>query len=289
MKSIRQQVIEAQNILKTGKDSQLRSLAQQEISRLIKQYINQTPELSRNAFLEIRAGAGGDEAELFAGELLRMYQKLAEKQGWKITVIRQNQSELNGIKEAILKVKGAGAYGWLLAEAGIHRVQRVPKTEKSGRIHTSAVSVVVLPEVPETELKINPKDIKMDVFRSSGHGGQSVNTTDSAVRITHLPTNITVTCQDERSQLKNRVKAMAELRSRLYQKQKEEERQSAASARSEMIKTGDRSDKIRTYNFPQDRVTDHRIKKSWPKLKKIMDGEIRDILENYWIRKLTPL
>jgi peptide chain release factor 1 len=289
MKSIRQQVIEAQNILKTGKDSQLRSLAQQEISRLIKQYINQTPELSRNAFLEIRAGAGGDEAELFAGELLRMYQKLAEKQGWKITVIRQNQSELNGIKEAILKVKGAGAYGWLLAEAGIHRVQRVPKTEKSGRIHTSAVSVVVLPEVPETELKINPKDIKMDVFRSSGHGGQSVNTTDSAVRITHLPTNITVTCQDERSQLKNRVKAMAELRSRLYQKQKEEERQSAASARSEMIKTGDRSDKIRTYNFPQDRVTDHRIKKSWPKLKKIMDGEIRDILENYWIRKLTSL
>lgn len=238
------------------------------------------PSDAKNAIIEIRAGAGGDEASLFGGELYRMYARYVETQpGWRIELVSESPSDVGGYKEIIFEVKGDGAYGWLKYESGVHRVQRVPETESQGRVHTSTVTVAVLPEAEETDLVINESDLRIDVYRSGGHGGQSVNTTDSAVRITHLPSGLVVTCQDEKSQLKNKLKAMGVLRSRLLALKMEEEQKANRDARLSQIGTGDRSEKIRTYNFPQDRVTDHRIGRTQHGLPGFMIGNITDMLE----------
>lgn len=241
--------------------------------------IPKDPEDDKPAIIEIRAGAGGDEASLFAGELYRMYQKYAESHGLKVEPISENLNDTGGTKEVIFKISGDNAYGQLKFEGGVHRVQRVPVTESQGRIHTSTVTVAVLPEASEQDLEIKQEDLRIDIYRSGGHGGQGVNTTDSAVRITHLPTGIVVAMQDERSQQQNRIKAMNVLRSRLLEKKKAEELKSASEARKSLIGTGDRSEKIRTYNFPQDRITDHRIHYSRSNLPAAMDGRIDDIID----------
>lgn len=237
------------------------------------------PADDKPAIMEIRAGAGGDEASLFAGELYRMYVRYAERHGLKVELLSQNENEAGGMKEVVIRVTGEQPYGQLKFEGGVHRVQRVPVTESQGRIHTSTATVAVLPEAAESDLEIKPEDLRIDIYRSGGHGGQGVNTTDSAVRITHLPTGIMVAMQDERSQQQNRVKAMAVLRSRLMEKQKQEEKKAASDARKSLIGSGDRSEKIRTYNFPQDRITDHRVHYSRSNVSAAMDGEIEDLIE----------
>jgi len=272
-----------------GYDADLISLAEEESRQLSaekKQLQEELQELldgkddpDRDIIIEIRAGTGGDEAGLFASDLFHMYSKFIGSNGWKMEVLNSSRNEAGGVKEIIFEVSGQKAWKKLKFEGGVHRVQRIPETEKSGRIHTSTATVAIMPVAEEREIEVSQSDLKIDVFRSSGPGGQSVNTTDSAVRITHIPSGIVVSCQDEKSQLKNKDKAIKILKSRLLAKQEEERRNKEDAIRKSMVGTGERSEKIRTYNFPQDRVTDHRIKKSWHGLDKIMEGEIDNIVE----------
>ncbi|MDR2610035.1 MAG: peptide chain release factor 1 [Clostridiales Family XIII bacterium] len=237
------------------------------------------PNDSKNVILEIRAGTGGEEAGLFASDLLRMYMRYAERRGWKTELLELNENGIGAIKEAVILLRGRGAYSRLKFESGVHRVQRVPETEASGRIHTSAATVAVLPEIDEVEIAIDPNDVRVDVFRSSGNGGQSVNTTDSAVRLTHEPTGIVVSCQDEKSQIKNKDKAFKVLRARLFDMKMREQNKEVSETRKSMVGTGDRSERIRTYNFPQGRVSDHRVGLTLYKLASFMDGDIDEIVD----------
>lgn len=283
------QLNEANQLLETESEQDMLELYQEEIQTLenkedrLKKEINallktSDPNDTRNAIIEIRAGTGGEEAALFAADLFRMYSLFCEKNGWKLTILSANYTNNGGFKEIIARIEGDGVYGKLKYESGVHRVQRIPTTESSGRIHTSAASVVVLPEVDDIpEISIQENEIKVDVYRSTGPGGQSVNTTDSAVRITHLPTGIVVTCQDNKSQHKNKERALSVLKSKLYQIKQQEISEKTDDTRKKAIQSGDRSAKIRTYNFPQSRVTDHRIKQSWHNLINILNGDIDEI------------
>ncbi len=277
-------------IIKNEKQGELVEMAKNELVELENKFINlkdkieielhpADPNDKKNVIMEIRAGTGGDESTLFVAELFRMYARFAEKQGWHTEILNSNRIGIGGFKEIIFSILGKNVYGSLKFEGGTHRVQRVPETEKAGRVHTSAVTVAIMPEAEEIDLKIDAKDIRIDTFCSSGPGGQSVNTTYSAIRITHLPTGLVVSCQDQKSQHQNKEKAMQILRSRLLARYEEEQKSKQAKDRKQQIGTGDRSEKIRTYNFPQDRLTDHRIKKNWHGLAKIMDGEIGEIIE----------
>lgn len=245
------------------------------------------PNDDKNVLVEIRAGTGGDEAALFAADLFRMYTRYAESLGWKAEIMSSNSTELGGFKEIIFSIEGKGAYSRLKYESGVHRVQRIPDTETGGRIHTSAATVAVLPEAEEVEIELSANDLRIDVYRSSGHGGQSVNTTDSAVRITHLPSGMVVTCQDEKSQLKNKEKALKILRARLLDKILQEQQEEIDSTRRSMVKSGDRSERIRTYNFPQNRITDHRINLTLYHLDTIMAGDLEEIISNLIISEQT--
>jgi peptide chain release factor 1 len=288
-KRVHEGIEEAREML-YSKEEEMRDLARMELDELSEQIeglainlkkllIPKDPNDDKNVIVEIRAGAGGDEAGLFASELLRMYTRYAERRNWKIDLINLNETEVGGIKEASFQITGKGAYSRLKYESGTHRVQRVPETESGGRIHTSTATVAVLPEAEEVDVQINQNDLRVDVFRSSGNGGQSVNTTDSAVRITHVPTGMVVTCQDEKSQLKNKDKAMKVLRARLYELKLEEQNKEIAMERKSQVGTGDRSGKIRTYNFPQGRITDHRIHMTVHKMVQYLDGEIDEMID----------
>jgi peptide chain release factor 1 len=288
-KSVLQELTKVEEMAKAEADPELRELAQEEVRALEARrdaldeeipvlLLPKDPNDEKNVLLEIRAGTGGDEAALFAAEIFRMYQRFAERNGWKIDVVSANRTGGGGLKEMIAMVEGDRVYSKLRFESGVHRVQRVPETEASGRIHTSAVTVAVLPEAEDVDVKIDPKDLRIDTFCSSGPGGQSVNTTYSAVRITHLPTNTVVSCQDEKSQIKNREKAMKVLRARLYEVALAEQQKRVASDRKSQVGSGDRSEKIRTYNFQQARVTDHRIGLTLHRLQAILDGDLDEIV-----------
>lgn len=284
------QIEEVKQLIANTSEEDLRTLAEEELNFLKQQekeleksieiaLLPKDPNDEKNVILEIRQGAGGDEAALFAGELFRMYQRYAERHGWKTEVLSIHPTEKGGIKEVIALIRGQGAYSRLKYESGVHRVQRVPETESSGRIHTSTATVAVLPEAQEVDIEIKPEELKIETMRAGGAGGQHVNTTDSAVRITHLPTGMVVTCQDERSQLQNRMKAMQILRARLKDYYDRIEREKIAKERKEQVGTGERSEKIRTYNFQQNRVTDHRVNYTSYRINDIMDGDLDEIIE----------
>ncbi len=284
-----QRIAEDTAILRTEKDPELLGMAKAELAELEEERAKLEAELpklllppnpldQKNVILEIRAGTGGDEAALFAAEMLRMYVKYAERHGWRAEILSTSPSGSGGAKEAIVSIEGNGAYSRLKYESGVHRVQRVPETEASGRIHTSAVTVAVLPEAEEIDVELKPSDLQVDVFRSSGPGGQSVNTADSAVRIRHLPTGIVVQCQDERSQLKNKAKALKVLRARLLDMEIQEHQKKLAQTRKSMVSSGDRSAKVRTYNFPQGRVTEHRIGLTLYRLPDVMEGDLDEVV-----------
>lgn len=289
-KKVVEEIEEANNMLMVENDPELVAMTEEELVLLKKnkevlagkielELIPKDENDDKNVIFEIRGGAGGDESALFAGELFRMYSRYAERHNYKIEIIDSHENEIGGFKEIIFSVKGNEAYKHLKYESGVHRVQRVPETESGGRIHTSTVTVAVLPEAEEVDVEILPNDIRVDVFRSSGPGGQSVNTTDSAIRITHLPTGLVVSCQDEKSQIKNREKALRVLRSRLLKLKQDEEAKKRGDARNSQIGTGDRSEKIRTYNYPQDRITDHRIGMSVNNLPDFMSGNIDKLID----------
>ncbi|MBQ1390254.1 MAG: peptide chain release factor 1 [Firmicutes bacterium] len=289
-KNAKAQLADAKEIVENESDEELRDLAKMEISEAEETIERLTGELKilllpkdpndeKNVILEIRAGTGGEEAALFGGDLLRMYTRYAERHRWKTELIDLNDTGLGGVKEAVMMIKGKGAYSRLKYESGVHRVQRVPETESSGRIHTSAATVAVLPEVEDVEVDLDPNDVRVDVYRASGNGGQCVNTTDSAVRLTHIPTGLVVTCQDEKSQIKNKEKAFKVLRSRLYDLMLSKQQDEISAERKSQIGTGDRSERIRTYNFPQGRCTDHRIGLTLYRLEAILDGDIDEIID----------
>jgi len=293
---LKEELSQAKELL-SSPEEELRELAREELERTSAQLksleerlkaflVPRDPNDAKNVILEIRAGAGGEEAALFAADLFRMYQKYAEEKGWKVSVLSSNRTGLGGYKEVIALIEGEGAYSRLKYESGVHRVQRVPVTESGGRIHTSTATVAVLPEVDETDVKINPQDLKIETFRASGAGGQYVNTTETAVRITHVPTGIVVQCQDERSQFQNKQKALKILYAKLKDYYERKKREEIAKERKEQVGTGERSEKIRTYNFPQNRVTDHRINLTLYKLQEVLEGKLDDIIEALRAREL---
>ncbi|NPB07142.1 MAG: peptide chain release factor 1 [Aquificae bacterium] len=288
-RKVKEELAQARELLNSPEE-ELRELAREEYERLSEELkklehelqlrlVPRDPNDAKNVILEIRAGTGGEEAALFAADLFRMYQKYAEEKGWKVTVLSSHRTGLGGFKEVIALVEGEGVYSRLKYESGVHRVQRVPVTESGGRIHTSTATVAVLPEVDETDVKINPQDLKIETFRASGAGGQYVNTTETAVRITHVPTGIVVQCQDERSQFQNKQKALKILYAKLKDYYERKKREEIARERKEQVGTGERSEKIRTYNFPQNRVTDHRINLTLYKLQEVLDGKLDEIID----------
>lgn len=289
-KKAKAQLDDAKTIVAEESDEELRDLAKLEIDEAQEKIdkisgelkvllLPKDPNDDKNVILEVRAGTGGEEAALFGADLLRMYTRYAERHRWKTEIIDANETGMGGIKEAVMMVKGKGAYSRLKFESGVHRVQRVPETESVGRIHTSAATVAVLPEVDDVEVDLNPNDVRVDVYRSTGNGGQCVNTTDSAVRLTHIPTGLVVTCQDEKSQIKNKEKAFKVLRSRLYDLKLQQQQEEIAAERKSQVGTGDRSERIRTYNFPQRRCTDHRIGLTLYRLDSILDGDLDEIID----------
>jgi len=290
-RNCRQNIEDSLVMLEEESDPEMKELAKEELNSSkdrveeLEQEIKilllpKDPNDEKNVFVEIRGGAGGDEAALFAAEIYRMYAHYADNRRWKVEMISLNENGIGGFKEAVFMISGQGAYSRLKYESGVHRVQRVPETESGGRIHTSTITVAIMPEAEEVDVEIDMNDCKFDVFRSSGNGGQSVNTTDSAVRLTHMPTGIVISCQDEKSQLKNKDKALKVLRARLYEMEQAKQHDAEAEARKSQVGTGDRSEKIRTYNFPQSRVTDHRIKLTLHKLDTVMNGELDEIIDS---------
>jgi peptide chain release factor 1 len=289
-KQVEQGIKDNKEMLEDDLDKEMKELVEDELTQLKERketileelkvlLLPKDPNDEKNVFVEIRGGAGGEEAALFAGTLFRMYTRYAERHNWKTEIMSINETGLGGFKEVVFMIRGQGVYSRLKFESGVHRVQRVPETEASGRIHTSTVTVAVLPEVEDVEVEINPNDLRVDVYRASGHGGQCVNTTDSAVRMTHIPTGIVVTCQDEKSQLKNKEKALKVLKARVFDLENEKQKSQIAEERKSQVGTGDRSERIRTYNYPQGRVTDHRIGLTVYKMEAFMDGDLDEMID----------